>query len=302
MAAEPLFAICSWTVGSSASARFAPISAPAHQARPLPVISTARTSSEVDAKLSASINEVSSSGESVFIRSGRLIVATRTPSLTSVRSALSLMRDLQICSGDGGSPTSLRRYMRPRSFSRCRTAGIGARRLQSVVPHTNPVPETWPAKVASWCETWGIPALADELTITLSTRFRTCLGRCTPSSNEIRVAAFLVHASEQLQHEVICHEAAHAAAHRLHTQPIRPHGKEWRRLMRLAGFKPRAGIPGEELDVQPVEMTRRRVRWEHRCPECGMSHLAGRPVKSWRCAACRKRGLDGRLVVRRLTG
>ena len=144
--------------------------------------------------------------------------------------------------------------------------------------------------------------MADELTITLSTRFRTCLGRCTPGSNEIRVAAFLVQASPELLREVLCHEAAHAAVYRLHGGGVRPHGREWRHLMRAAGFRPRASIPSDELDRQPVEMARRRVRWEHRCPTCGMRHSAGRPVKTWRCANCRRRGLDGRLEIRRVTG
>jgi len=162
-------------------------------------------------------------------------------------------------------------------------------------------PDEWQTLVAGWCGKWGVASLADELTIMLSTRFRTCLGRCTVGSNEIRVAAFLVYASPELLHEVLCHEAAHAAAYRLHGNRVRPHGREWGRLMRIAGFRPRAAIPADVLDRQPAAMTRRRVRWEHRCENCDLRHLAGRPVKTWRCAACRKRGLDGRLQIRRVS-
>ncbi len=164
------------------------------------------------------------------------------------------------------------------------------------------VPASWGELIAAWGEAWGLPSLGDELTITLSSRFRTCLGRCTPTSNEIRIAAFLAHATPDLLHEVLCHEAAHAAAFRLHGGRLRPHGREWAQLMRVAGFRPRASIPTDELDNQPSEMGRRRVRWEHRCPVCDMHHLAGRPVKTWRCATCRNRGLDGKLVIRKVTG
>ena len=121
------------------------------------------------------------------------------------------------------------------------------------------VPASWGELIAAWGEAWGLPSLGDELTITLSSRFRTCLGRCTPTSNEIRIAAFLAHATPDLLHEVLCHEAAHAAAFRLHGGRLRPHGREWAQLMRVAGFRPRASIPTDELDNQPSEMGRRRM-------------------------------------------
>jgi len=151
-----------------------------------------------------------------------------------------------------------------------------------------------------WSALWGVPELAGRLDVRFSGRFRTSLGRCTPAKAQIRLAAFLLEGSPALLREALCHEAAHAAAHALHGAGLRPHGDEWRALMRAAGQAPRARLPAELLP--PLARRPRRVAtlWELHCPVCHMARRVRRRDRRWRCAACRAAGLEGALVATRL--
>jgi len=157
-------------------------------------------------------------------------------------------------------------------------------------------------RLAGWCARWGLPGFEQELAITFSRRFRSALGRCAPASREIRLAAFLLDAPAELLAEALCHEAAHAAAYELHGSGLKPHGAEWKRLMRQAGFKPRVRFPAALLPDDPVLVPRRRTGhyWLHQCPVCHASRVAKTHVGRWRCASCVMAGLDGRLVVTRV--
>jgi predicted SprT family Zn-dependent metalloprotease len=128
---------------------------------------------------------------------------------------------------------------------------------------------------------------------------RVSLGRCLASQGEIRIAQFLLSGPPGLLEEVLCHEVSHAAATARFGGRIRPHGSEWRGLMRDAGFEPRTRIPDTELPHDTLAATRRRVFWQHRCPICEASRIAGRPVRGWRCAKCLASGLGGQLAIRR---
>lgn len=160
-------------------------------------------------------------------------------------------------------------------------------------------PAHWQPLIRQWCRLWHTEPLADSLKITINPRLRASVGRCTPGRGRIHVAAFLLHAPEALVHEVLCHEVAHAAVLELYGEHKRPHGPEWRELMRRAGFTPRTTITTEQLAPQPAA-PRRRARWSHRCPTCHMQRLGGRPVPQWRCAECRSAGLEGILVITRI--
>lgn len=166
----------------------------------------------------------------------------------------------------------------------------------------SPLPEHWHRLVDEWCRAWSVPGLAPELDIRLSSRLRVSLGRCTPQRRSIRLAEFLLEAPEPLVREVLCHETAHVAVVALHGRRVRPHGQEWRALMTQAGFAPRARLPGAELARLPASAQRARTLWEHRCPVCQSRWMAGRPVRRWRCRACREAGLEGALLIRRASG
>lgn len=154
--------------------------------------------------------------------------------------------------------------------------------------------------IAPWAETWAVGGLEQRLRITFSGRFRSSLGRCHPRSGEIRLAAFLRTGPVEVLREVLCHEAAHAAAYELHGLRARPHGKQWRALMKAAGFEPRACLPASVAEKVLPNGGRPRKLVEHRCPVCHATRLARRRMPAWRCASCRALGLAGLLGMREL--
>jgi len=112
--------------------------------------------------------------------------------------------------------------------------------MQEAAPHLL-------AAVPNWAEAWGVPGLESRLAISFSTRMSRSLGRCHPERKLIRLAGWLREAPDALLAEVLCHEVAHVAVHELHGRDCRPHGKEWKALMRSAGFQPRTRIPEDQL-------------------------------------------------------
>ena len=164
----------------------------------------------------------------------------------------------------------------------------------------NGIPDKLCAKVEQWARLWGLPGLTDSVTVEFSRRFRSSLGRCRPMDGRIRLAAHLEeNGNEDLLEEVLCHELAHVAAHRLHGRRVRPHGSEWKSLVSAAGFEPRARFQREDGRFPP-RAEKPRARWEHRCPVCRARRMAGRPVRNWRCGECHKAGRSGKLVITRI--
>lgn len=151
--------------------------------------------------------------------------------------------------------------------------------------------------LGDWCRLWNVEGLESRLQVVWSSRFRRSLGRFSVASSQIRLAAFLLEGPETLVKEVLCHEAAHAAVFELHGRASTPHGPEWRRLMQVAGYEPRARFPEHLL---PTGTPCSRGLWEHRCPVCHAYRIALTPARRWRCRACSEAGLSGALTVRAL--
>ena len=164
-------------------------------------------------------------------------------------------------------------------------------------------PETFSllqAAISRWGDLWGMPELADELSIRVSGRFRTSLGSYRSRRSEIALASWLLDGPTKLLEEVLCHEAAHAGVHRRFGARVRPHGSEWRALMEQAGMPARVRIPAEELPREPRARLTKTAAWEHRCPVCQATRVARTRVTRWRCRACREQGRTGELVIERL--
>lgn len=94
--------------------------------------------------------------------------------------------------------------------------------------------------LAGWMQLWGVPGLEERLDVRFSGRLTRSLGRCHPARGLIRLKRTLEKGDEALLSEVLCHEAAHAAVYAIHRRRVRPHGREWGQLMRVAGYRPRA--------------------------------------------------------------
>lgn len=151
--------------------------------------------------------------------------------------------------------------------------------------------------LSEWAAIWHVPDLRDRVRVEPTTRLRRSLGRCMPGSGRIRIQRALLDGSETLLREVVCHEAAHAAAHLLHGARIKPHGAEWRRLMAEAGYRPRVRIALDDLPPALRDAARPKKVWRHACAVCGAFRDAGRPVRAWRCRGCYEGGRDGRLEI-----
>ena len=126
---------------------------------------------------------------------------------------------------------------------------------------------------------------------------RASLGRCHPADGRVRLNPALFDEPEALLREVVCHEAAHVAVYLLHGNFARPHGREWKELMVKAGFEPRVRMNPAVLSQKFQRAVRPRFVYQHRCPVCGASRVARRPVHRWRCRACRESGLEGALEI-----
>jgi hypothetical protein len=105
----------------------------------------------------------------------------------------------------------------------------------------------WHLWISHWSSLWRIPDLPGRVHITFSPRLRASLGRCSTRTGSIRLNPGLLRADPEVLREVVCHEAAHVAAWLLHGRRARPHGREWKDLMRAAGYEPRARWPRHAL-------------------------------------------------------
>lgn len=157
------------------------------------------------------------------------------------------------------------------------------------------IPPRLRRRLDRWLEHWGTPSLTSTLRVEFSPRLRRAFGRCYLEQRLIRLAVSLGDTQSWLLNEILCHEAAHAAVYEMYGDTAAPHGKEWKELLRAAGFEPRVRIP---VAVHtPVRDAARRVFYVHRCPVCERSRRATRPMQQWRCRDCLATRSAGRLVI-----
>jgi predicted SprT family Zn-dependent metalloprotease len=152
--------------------------------------------------------------------------------------------------------------------------------------------------IARWAKLWGVRGRLD-VSVAFGARLRSSLGRCHPESGRILLNPALREAPHEVLLETLCHEVAHVVVHRRFGRRARPHGAEWRALLRAAGFAPRACADVRPSDGALYARVHSLRPWLHRCPRCGAERRARRAMLRWRCGRCRRGGHAGRLVIER---
>lgn len=182
-------------------------------------------------------------------------------------------------------------------IQRCAVSTIFSR---ETVPLTSrfQIPETAYRFIDSLGELWGTGPMSSRLTLKISARMIRSLGNCRPETGMIRLNRILFNQrNSEILREVLCHEAAHAAVFLLHGRNCRPHGPEWKALMKAAQYAPRRRIPEVRIHGRLLSGKRRHYRYAHRCLDCGRIFLSGRTDYRWRCKRCLNLGLDGYLEL-----
>ncbi len=115
--------------------------------------------------------------------------------------------------------------------------------------------------LVGWCALWSVPLLADDVTVVMSRRLTSSLGRAHYKFQRISLQQTLLDPSAAaLLREVLCHELAHLAAYRLHGTKIRPHGRAWKDLLIAAGYQPNVTYAAADLPACfRVQQRRRRT-------------------------------------------
>ena len=80
---------------------------------------------------------------------------------------------------------------------------------------------------------------------------------------------------------------------------IRPHGREWKRLMEAVGYAPRTRL-AVPAGLQPMPKRRKRrsfMLYFHRCQVCQLIRVTRGPIERGGCRAC---GHSVLALIRRL--
>lgn len=155
--------------------------------------------------------------------------------------------------------------------------------------HALPSPEHLEQRVGELFARWRVRECAVE--VRWNGRLRTSVGRAFVQRGRIELNPRLLGEHPDQIPIVLAHEAAHVAAFRLYGPATEAHGRQWRALMRLAGFS-----PAITHDL-PVPRARRRPHYLYLrvCDGCGARAILA-AVRYGRCPGCGRR--DSYLVLR----
>ncbi len=143
---------------------------------------------------------------------------------------------------------------------------------------------------------WHVPKLRKTATVQFSSRLKKAVGRTFPSSGIIRLHAALAQRKHRrLLRAALCHESAHVAARILHGTHAKPHGPEWRSLVKLAGHRPSTNVKCADLLPPGTQEPRRSRLRRYICPVCQRLYLSRKDDSRLRCGSCLEAGLNGRL-------
>lgn len=153
--------------------------------------------------------------------------------------------------------------------------------------------------IESWGRIWRVPSICAGLEISFSARMRSKLGSCHAHRRKITLNLLLARPENaEVAREVLCHEAAHLAAYDLFGRRAKPHGPEWKALMRSASFEPRVRF--DPASVAGLALRRKSsFTYHHVCRDCGARFVSGRTDRRWRCRFCYVKTGGGRFHVTR---
>jgi predicted SprT family Zn-dependent metalloprotease len=120
---------------------------------------------------------------------------------------------------------------------------------------------------------WDIPDLAGRVTIVYNQRLRTTLGRAMLDFNRVELNTRLLRAYPDELLATLVHELAHLAV-RIRYRNAQPHGREFKALMRSVNL---SAATTHHLDTERLNLRRRRYAYLHRCSDCGVMFIAGKP-------------------------
>jgi len=104
------------------------------------------------------------------------------------------------------------------------------------------------AAAENWTAAWGCSALLREVSIEFAEPNTQALGTLALKSRVITLNGLLLQQpKDELLHETLCHELAHAATAWRYGLKTEEHGVEWQEFMQKAGFTPRPHIFRDEI-------------------------------------------------------
>ena len=136
-------------------------------------------------------------------------------------------------------------------------------------------------RIGDYARLWGLAGLEKSVVVSFSSRLRVSLGRTHVNKHRIHLNPILNEEGASLLDEVLCHELAHIVVYECFGRSVKPHGPEWAKLVRLAGFEPRLQISIKSENTPPTE-----VRFEHLCPVCQTVRYTKRSMPNLRCKYC----------------
>jgi len=139
-------------------------------------------------------------------------------------------------------------------------------------------------KLAARCLTaWRAEYLIPRVRIVYNPRLTTTLGRACLTDLRVELNPRLLgeHPAELIP--TLGHELAHLVVYERHGKSARPHGVEFRLLLRRLDLPDNAR---HHLPVTHLRRKRTRYIYLHRCSVCGQSFLARSVRRNCYCVAC----------------
>jgi SprT protein len=141
------------------------------------------------------------------------------------------------------------------------------------------------------CNICNMPEMAKEISLRFTNRMTRTGGTATYKSNLIKISIpYWIHATEEERTNTIYHEICHLLAKNKYSYKIKPHGWEWRDLMRKCGQMPSRT---HKVDTGFASRSRGLILVSCNCSEgCRVGPTVYKRIKlgvGYRCKRCKGR-------------